>query len=114
LKNTTRVTASGDPVDSVFIIDDRNVAGTVNNYPYLTTNTLPSNLTKGSSIGVASAAVFGNAADFVIANWSGIEFLVDPYSSAKKGLTDIHATVYYDGGVIRPQSFSAMKDILTA
>jgi HK97 family phage major capsid protein len=109
LKQTAKIASS----DSFTLIDPR-APGTLDSRPYLVTNSVPSDLTKGSSSGVCSAIIYGNFNDFVIANWGGVEFLVNPYSKDDYGLTRINASVYYDGGVMRPQSFSAKKDVLTA
>lgn len=103
-KATVRVSST----DSMFIVDDR-FGRQVNGYQYLTSNNVSAALSKGTS-STLSAWIFGNFADFVIAQWGGIEFLVNPYSKDDYGLTRINAAVYYDGGVIRPVSFAAGVD----
>jgi len=103
-KKTVRVSST----DSMFIIDDR-FGRQVNGYNYFVSNNVSSALTKGSGTGL-SAWIFGNFADLVIAQWGGIEFLVNPYSKDDYGLTRINAAVYYDGGVVRPVSFAAGDD----
>jgi HK97 family phage major capsid protein len=107
LKQTVRVAST----DSRFIWDNNDLNG----YTPLVSNAVPSNLTKGSATGVASAIIFGNFQDFVMAFWGGmsIELLRDT-SSAKDGKSVLVINSYYDGGVVRPASFSAMKDALTA
>lgn len=109
MKSTAKVASS----DSAMILDDR-AAGLLNGHGILGSNAVPSTLTKGSSSGNCSAAIFGNFADFYLAQWSGIEFMVNPYSKDTEGLVRINASVYYDGHVIRPESFAAIKDITTA
>jgi HK97 family phage major capsid protein len=86
----------------------------LNGYNAAVTNSVPSDLDKGTSTGVCSAILFGNWNDNIMAFWSGIEFLLNPYSKDDEGLTRINAAVYYDGGIVRPVSFSAMQDALTA
>ncbi len=78
------------------------------------TNCVPSNLTKGSASGVCSAAIFGNFADSVLAQWGGIDFTVNPYIKDTEGLIRITADCFYDFGVRRAASFAAIKDLLTA
>jgi len=104
-------TAKFSSTDSYTILDDR-AGNQLNGYPYAVTNAVPSNLTKASGTAL-SAIIFGNFVDYTIAQWSGIEFLVNPYSKDDYGLTRVNAAVYYDGHVIRPQSFAAMQDAIT-
>lgn len=106
-----RITPKFAGTDSLALLDDR-TPGMLSGYPYHESNVLPSNLTKGSGADL-SAIIFGSWADFVIAQWSGIEFIADSVTKAAEGMTRIHAAVYYDGGVLRPQSFAAMLDAKT-
>lgn len=103
-KQTARVSST----DSVFIVDDR-AGKQVNGYGYLVSNNVSAALTKGAA-STLSAWIFGNFEDFIVAQWGGVEFLVNPYSKDDSGLTRINAAVYYDGGVIRPVSFAAGDD----
>jgi HK97 family phage major capsid protein/HK97 family phage prohead protease len=76
-------------------------------------NQVPSNLTKGGSGAVASAMIYGNWRDLIIAEWSGLDVLVDPFTGATAGTvrTIVHQDV--DVAVRHPESFSASQDILT-
>lgn len=85
----------------------------LNGYKGEVTTQIPDNLTKGTATGVASAILFGNWADLVVAQWGGIDINVNPYVKDIEGLVRITADVYYDSAVRRAQSFSAMKDALT-
>lgn len=109
LKETPKVSGT----DSRMILEDRENA-TLNNHPWLSSNAVPSDLTKGTAEDICSAIIFGNFADYYLANWSGMEFLVNPYSKDTEGLVRINASVFYDGHVVRPESFAAMQDALTA
>lgn len=86
---------------------------TVNGYNALTSNQLPSNLTKGTTSGTCSAAVFGNFADAVFALWGGMDMLVDPYTEGTKGnvLLVVHQSA--DFNVRRTESFSRCLDLTT-
>lgn len=109
LKTTAKVSST----DSLMIWDDRN-GGLLNGYTPFTTNAVSSTLTKGTS-SVASAIFFGNWSDYYIAFWSGLSVeVVKDHALAKLGQTAIHFSMYYDGGVVRPVSFAAMLDALTA
>lgn len=108
LKQTVRVAST----DSMFIWDDR-MGNMLNGYTPLITNACPSDLTKGSATAL-SLILFGNFQDLIMAFWGGISFeLIRDVASAKVGTHVLVVAVYYDGGVLRPQSFSAMKDAIT-
>jgi HK97 family phage major capsid protein len=111
LKTTLKNAATG--TDSTYILNDMNV-GIVNGYEYKYTNAISSTLTKGSASGICSALFFGNPADYWIGYWGGLvlELLRDS-SNAITGQYRLAAAAYYDGGVVRAQSFSAMLDALT-
>lgn len=107
LKKSVRVSST----DSRFIWEGDDING----YLPLVTNGVSSTLTKGSASGVASAIFFGNVADFVIGYWGGIMLeMVRDTTGAKAGQRTLVANTYYDAGVLRPKSFAAMLDALTA
>lgn len=107
LKQTAKVSST----DSRMIWED----GMLNGYTPLISNAVSSTLTKGTSSGVASAIFFGNVADFVIGYWGGIMLeMVRDTTGAKAGQSTLVANTYYDAGVLRPKSFAAMLDALTA
>jgi len=88
--------------------------GMANGYKIGFTNAISRTLTKGSS-SVASAIFFGNFADFYEAYWGGVSLeMVRDKTNAISGLYTLVASCYYDGGVVRPKSFSAMLDALGA
>jgi HK97 family phage major capsid protein len=108
-KQTPRIAST----DSMMIMDDR-AGGMLNGYTPLITNAVPSTLTKGSASGVCSAIIFGNFNDLIMGFWGGVSFeLLRDVASAKLSTHVLVVTIYYDGGVIRPQSFAAMQDALT-
>ena len=97
--------------DSRMIIDDpatMRVAG----FPVLETNSVPNSLTKGASSGILSANIFANWKDFYGAFWSGINLeLLRDATIGIQGLYRLSASVYYDGGIVRPKSFAKCIDI---
>jgi HK97 family phage major capsid protein len=97
--------------DSRMIIDDianARVAG----FPVFETNNVPATLTKGGSGATLSANIFGNWQDFYGAFWSGINMeLVRDATLATTGVYRLVASVYYDGGIVRPVSFAKCIDI---
>jgi len=110
LKKTVQVAST----DSAKVWDSRTPEAPLNGYAASVTNAIRSDLTKGSS-SAASAIFFGNAGDFVIGYWGGIMLeMVRDSTDAKAGQRHLVANTYYDAGVRRAQSFSAMLDTLTA
>jgi len=87
--------------------------GEVNGYSAYTTNSVPSNLSKGSASGVCSAMIFGVWDQLFIGQWGGYELIVDPYTLSDKGEVKTTIIQHADAGVGHPQSFAAMVDILT-
>ena len=85
----------------------------LNGYTSMVSNQVPSTLTKGTSVGVASAIIFGNFADLIIGMWGGLDILVDPYTGSSARTTRIVAFQDVDVAVRHPESFAAMQDALT-
>lgn len=75
-------------------------------------NQVPSNLTKGTGIGL-SALIYGVWADLILAYWSNVDIVLNPYadSVAKKGGAYLHAFLDADVGVRHVDSFAVCKDI---
>ena len=94
----------------VYLLND----GKVNGYPFFMTNSVPSNLTKGSSSGVCSAAIFGAWREILVGGWGGLQFIVDPFSAKEKGVLEISAMAYHDILVRRPEAFCKIVDITIA
>ncbi len=86
--------------------------GEVNGYRAGVTNQVPSNLVKGTSGAVCSAAIYGNWDDLIIGEWGAMEILVDPYALKKQGMIEVTSFVMADIAVRHPESFAAMVDIL--
>ncbi len=89
-----------------------NGVGRLNGYPAYVTSQVSSTLTKGNQ-SLSSAVFFGNWADLVIAFWSGLDILVDPYTGSSAGTVRVVAMQDVDLGVRHAESFAAMLDALT-
>lgn len=85
----------------------------LNGYKMGVTTLVPSTLDKGSSTGVCSAIIFGNFSDIIIANWAGMDIVIDPYTEAKNSLVNIIVNSWWDVALRNSESFAAMKDALT-
>jgi HK97 family phage major capsid protein len=108
MKATPKVSST----DSIMLWE--NNSSPVNGYRAEVTTQVPSTLDKGSSTGVASALLFGNWSDLVIAQWGGLDIAANPYSLDKEGMVRITAATFYDSAVRRGASFAALRDVLTA
>lgn len=86
----------------------------LNGYQAAVTNAVPSNLTKGTSAGVASAIIFGNFADLMIGMWGTTDLMRDPYANSTSGGVRIIALQDVDVQVRNTESFATMVDALTA
>ena len=86
----------------------------LNGYEAIITNQVPSDLDKGTSVGVCSAIIFGNFADLIIGMWGGLDIQVNPYALDTSGGVRVTALQDVDITVRHPESFAAMTDALTA
>lgn len=71
----------------------------VNGYPAAATKQVPS-----------EKVIFGNFNDLIIAEWAGIDVVVDPYSLKKSGQIEVTTTLWTDVGVRHPGSFAVSTD----
>lgn len=86
----------------------------INGYRVAVSNNVPSNLTKGTSTTVCSAAIFGsNWSDLIIGFFGGADVTVDPYTKADTGQVKITLNQFADSGVRRPASFATISDLIT-
>ncbi len=73
--------------------------GDVNGYPAYATNQVPSD-----------RVVFGNWRDLIIAEWAGLDVVVDPFTLKKTGQIEITITLLCDIGVRHAESFCVSTD----
>jgi HK97 family phage major capsid protein len=85
----------------------------VNGYPALMSNQMPKNLVKGSSGAVCSSMLFGDFSQAIIALWTGVDILADPYTGGNEGATSIYAHQDFDFQVRYDEAFSKIVDMLT-
>lgn len=111
LKTTEKASSTGQ-----FVWGDGPVGdgfGSVNGYRAGVSNQVRSDLTKGTSSGVCSAIFFGNWADLIVGQWSGIDLLVDPYTGGTAGTVRVIGMQDVDIAVRQPVSFAYIADALT-
>ena len=99
-----------DSGSGLFLLDQ--VSKEANGYPVYTTNAVPSNLTKGSSVGVCSAVIFGNWSELILGMWGGLDIMVNPYRLGQ-GTIEVEAMQMVDVAVKHPAAFSAILDVTT-
>ena len=87
--------------------------GEVLGYQAITSNAVPSDLTKGTAVSVCSAIIFGNWSQLIIGMWGGLDIMLDPYTGATAGTKRVVALQDVDVNVRTAASFAAMKDALT-
>lgn len=101
--------ASG--VEGNFIISPNSTQNiNVLGFPVFSSTLVPSNLSKGTGTNL-SAYIVGDWQELIIAQWGGIDLLVDPYTQATSGLVRIVINGFFDVNVMHAASFSASDDI---
>lgn len=85
----------------------------LNGYRAPVTTQVSSTLTKGASGAVASAIIFGNFNDLILAQWGGVSIMANPFIKDTEGLVRLTINAYHDNVVRRAASFAAMLDALT-
>lgn len=87
--------------------------GVVNGLRAVSTQLMPSDLTKGSGTGLSSM-ICGNWSDLLVAQWgAGIDITIDPYVHSTTGAVRIVAMTDVDYAVRHPEAFVKVTDILT-
>jgi HK97 family phage major capsid protein len=88
---------------------------TLNGWGVLSSNQVPSNLTKGSTSGECSAVVFGDFSQCIVGTWGGgLELTVgEDQDDFSKALTSIRGIMTLDVAVRNAVSFGSIADITT-
>lgn len=107
-------TEKRDTAGNGFIWEGPNRDALVNGYKAMTSNLLPSTLTKGTAAGILHAMVFGNWSELIIAQWGGLDILVNPYTKGKESLVELIIHSFYDLGVRHAKSFVKCDEIAIA
>lgn len=79
-------------------------------YPVYSSTLVPKDLTKGSGTNL-SAYIVGFWEELIIAQWGGIDLLIDPFTQATSGLLRVVINGYFDVNVKHAASFSASDDL---
>ena len=118
VRNQAKQTKRGKTTPTDTSVTDSNMiwhgpANLVNCYPAFTSNSVPSNLSKGGSAGTLSALIHGLFEDGIFVTWGGLglELIQGDSTLAPQGLSMIVMTLWHDFGIVRPVSFAAIQDI---
>ncbi|WP_215225861.1 phage major capsid protein [Echinicola shivajiensis] len=90
-----------------FVLEDDKIEG----FDYVVSNRIPSDLTKGTGTDL-SAAAFGDFTNTIVAGWSTVEILIDPYTQAGSGKTVLNVGSYFDIKNKYPEALAVQKDII--
>jgi HK97 family phage major capsid protein len=91
-----------------FIWDD--MTG-VNTYPGYTTTLVPATLTKGNATSKCSAMILGDFSKLELAQFGGMDMVVDIYSQAKYTIVGVYANTWWNTIIDYPEAFAAILDI---
>ena len=105
---TLATTAKIGSTFPVFLLED----GKVYNKPFLETNQLPNNLTKAGGSNL-SPIVYGVWNQLVMAYWSGVDILIDPYTGSSSGTVRIVALQDMDIQPRHNEAFSVVVDMIS-
>ena len=77
------------------------------------TSNVPSNLTKGSTSGTCSAILAGDFSKVALAQFGGMDMIIDPFSQAIGGKVRIVANTFWDCAITNPEAMGAILDATT-
>lgn len=109
VEGTLATTAKIGSTFPVFLLDED---GMVNRRAFYQTQQLPNNLTKGTGTNL-SPIIAGVWNQLIMAYWSGVDILVDPYTGSSSGTVRIVALQDMDVQVRHPEAFSVIVDMIS-
>ena len=108
-KASKTVTKDASGTYPIFLYEEVNRS--LNSYPLVQSNVVPSNLTKGTGTDL-TAMLFGDWSQGIVGSWgAGFELIVDPYSRADFGEVRLIALHDVDVAFRQIESFSAIVDM---
>jgi len=67
----------------------------------------------GTSPNYTEVLLFGDFAQLFVAQWGGVNFIVDPYTEAGSASTVIYVNMYADTAIANPTAFAVNKFLTT-
>lgn len=86
------------------------IGASVAGFPARFSTQVPSDLTD-TVYENQSALIFGNWSDFIVAQFAGVDVIVDPYTKGKEAMVQVITHTWWDCDVRHPESFAIAKDI---
>lgn len=83
-------------------------------YNATVSTSVPNDLTKGTASGVCSALIFGDWSQWVVGQFGGISFIVNPFSGDKENKVRLTAHSHWDMNARHGQALAAIADLTTA
>lgn len=113
---TPRVAASlqkiiRDTAGNGFIWEGKLGDGMIAGYMARISTQVPSTLAKGSGTNL-HAMLFANWEELVVAQWGGIDLIIDPYTLKTKGMVEICVNSYWDIALLHLASFCECNEIV--
>ena len=89
-----------------YLYDD----GMIIKVPTMVTNLIPAQLTRGSASSNTTHIIFGDFSEAILARWSGLDVVVDPYSAADT--REVRVLTYQDVDVAlrHPEAFAVIQN----
>lgn len=88
----------------------KEIGGSLAGFPARFSTQVPSNLTD-STYEDQSALIFGIWSQFILAQFAGIDVIVDPFTKGKEAMIQVITHSWWDFDVRHPEAFSIAKDI---
>ncbi len=108
VKAKLKTTLVGSNTAAIYLLRD----GEVNDTPFFKSNLIPKNLEKGEGENL-SATIYGDFAQYIIALWSGLDLILDPYALATSGGKRIIGLQDVGMKPRQPKAFSKVVDAVT-
>jgi HK97 family phage major capsid protein len=109
IRNSWRNKDRSSGTSGWFIMSD---GQTLNGYTVGVSNNVPQTLTKGTSVGVCHAIIFGLFRELLLGLWGGLEIINDPFRLKKQGMVELTSYELVDVTVRHPASFAVCLDAL--
>ena len=109
IRSTLRNKDRGGATTGWFVMSDGQV---INGYPVGVSNNIPQTLTKGTSVGVCHAVIFGQWRELLLGLWGGLEIVSDPYRLKKQGMVELTSYELVDVTVRHAASFAVILDAI--
>lgn len=105
LMSTPKVTGT----DSRMLLE--NPQSSLSGYDIVLSNQVPNDIQDGDHDN--SVMIFANWDDAIVAQFAGVDFIVNPYTEAKKAMVEVISHTWWDFGFRHPESFVIAKNIRT-